>query len=112
MALSIASASPAALAAQVTQTGGFKGPGLEPVSVVQAKELRDDTPVTMRGHIIRHLGGEMYMFKDESGEMAVEIDAECWRGQQVGPEDLVEIRGEVDRDFTSLEIDVDQLVKL
>lgn len=91
--------------------GGYTGPGPALSTVSQAKEMRDDTPVTLRGYIIRHLGDERYVFKDNTGTVNVEIDHKRWRGQSVGPNDLVEISGEVEKDWTELEIDVKSVVK-
>ena len=94
-----------------TEGGGYTGPGPALSTVSQAKEMRDDTPVTLRGYIIRHLGDERYVFKDNTGTVNVEIDHKRWRGQSVGPNDLVEISGEVEKDWTELEIDVKSVVK-
>lgn len=94
-----------------TQGGGFTGPGPALATVKQAKDMRDDTPVTLRGHIIRQLGDELYEFKDDTGTINVEIDHKRWRGQNVGPNDLVEISGEVEKDWSELEIDVKRIIK-
>ena len=39
--------------------------------------------------------------------VVVEIDDEDWRGVDVKPEDTVIIKGEIDKDVFSTEIDVD-----
>ena len=54
------------------------------------------------------------MFNDDSGSVKVEIDDKKWGGQNVSPQDKVEIRGEVDTHrFKPADIEVDsiQLVK-
>ncbi len=33
------------------------------------------------------------MFRDASGEVEVEVDQDVWRGTEVGPDDLIRIRG-------------------
>ncbi|WP_304122834.1 NirD/YgiW/YdeI family stress tolerance protein [Mailhella massiliensis] len=91
--------------------GGYTGPGPSVSTVEQAKKMRDDTHVTLRGRIVQHLGGDHYLFKDETGAINVDIDHKRWQGQTVGPDDLVEIHGEVDKDWNELEIDVDRLIK-
>lgn len=91
--------------------GGFTGPGPAVVSVEQARGMRDDAKVHLSGNIIQHLGKDKYLFRDASGTIHVEIDHDKWGGQSVGPEDLVEIYGEVDKDWNSVEIDVDRIVK-
>ncbi len=115
LALSLTLGASAALAkgpaGGYTEGGGYTGPGPALSTVSQAKEMRDDTPVTLRGYIIRHLGDERYVFKDNTGTVNVEIDHKRWRGQSVGPNDLVEISGEVEKDWTELEIDVKSVVK-
>jgi uncharacterized protein (TIGR00156 family) len=99
------------------QDGGFRGPGPAPVTVAQAKRMRDDAKVTLRGNIVKHLGGEYYEFKDDTGTITVEIDEDIWRGQNIGPEDLVEIHGEIEKDWVGTassrtKIDVDRITKL
>ncbi len=94
--------------------GGFTGPGSTPnlVTVVEAGKLRDDTRVLLQGSIIRALGDEMYIFKDATGEIMVEIDREVWRGLSVSETDTVEIRGEVEQEWARTEIDVKSIKKL
>jgi uncharacterized protein (TIGR00156 family) len=53
--------------------------------------------VTMDGHIIDHLRGDHYTFRDDTGEIRVEIETELWRGREVTPETPVRLVGEVDR---------------
>ena len=92
--------------------GGFQGPGRTPASAREAATMRDDAPVTLRGNIVQHLGGDKYLFQDESGTIRLDIDHDEWRGLTVTPEDLVEVRGEVDKDWNSVEIEVDRITKL
>ena len=91
--------------------GGFTGPGPAVVTVQQAKEMRDDSPVTLRGNIVQSLGDDNYLFRDSTGTITVDIDHKKWNGQQIGPEDTVEIQGEVDKDWTSIEVDVERIIK-
>ena len=92
--------------------GGFSGPGQSIVTVNDAKSMRDDTAVRLRGTIASHLGKDKYLFHDSTGSIAVEIDHDKWGGQTISPADVVEIIGEVDRDWNSIEIDVDRVVKI
>ncbi len=91
--------------------GGFAGPGIAVSLAKQAESLRDDTPVILRGRITRSLGGEKYLFTDTSGSVILDIDDSIWNGQRITPDDPVEIHGEVDKDWGSVEIDVDRIVK-
>lgn len=96
-------------AAPAASGGGFSGPHMAVTTVQQAKGMRDDALVTLRGNIIQHMGKDNYLFKDETGTIVVEIDHDKWNGQTVTPEDTVELVGEVDKDWNSVEIDVDRI---
>jgi uncharacterized protein (TIGR00156 family) len=91
--------------------GGYTGPGPGIITVKEAMGLRDDANVALRGHIVQHLGKDKYLFKDDTGSIRVEIDHDKWEGQSVGPTDPVEIIGEIDKDWNSVEIDVDRVIK-
>lgn len=82
------------------------------VSVAQLKDLADDSWATLEGKLVKHLGGENYLFRDESGEVEVEVDEKVWRGTEVGPDDLIRIRGEVDHSWNKTELDVESLEKV
>ncbi|WP_106661782.1 YgiW/YdeI family stress tolerance OB fold protein [Escherichia coli] len=86
--------------------GGFAGPSPAVSSVSQAKTRWDDSWVVLEGNIIRHVGHELYEFRDNSGTAYVEIDDKYWMGQSISPTDKVRIEGEVDKDWNSVEIDV------
>ncbi len=107
LALVTALTAVSALAARPHMGGGFTGPGAESATVADALKMRDDTPVTLRGTIEKRLGGEHYLFKDATGTITVEIDDDKWNGQNVTPDTPIEISGEIDKDWTSLKVDVD-----
>lgn len=92
--------------------GGFSGPGLSVSTVEQAKGMRDDDRVVLRGNIIQHLGKDRYMFRDATGTIRVEIDSDKWGGLTVTPDDTVELHGEVDKDWNSVEIEVNRVIKV
>lgn len=89
--------------------GGFKSGTASVSTVEQVKNLSDDSWVTLKGNIIKQVGKKDYIFKDATGEIEVEIDHKRWRGQVVTPEDLVEITGEVDKDWNKFEVEVKQI---
>ncbi|MCK9257697.1 MAG: NirD/YgiW/YdeI family stress tolerance protein [Sulfurospirillaceae bacterium] len=91
--------------------GGFTGPTISKITVVEAKKLCDDTPVVLEGNIVKHLGSDKYMFKDETGDITVEIENKNWNGITVGENDKIILYGEVDKDWNSIEIDVDKIMK-
>ncbi len=92
--------------------GGFTGPvdAKASTSVEEAKQLSDDSYVVLRGKIVKSVGHEKYLFEDKSGSIVIEIDDDDWKGLTVGPNDTVEIRGEVDTHWTKpTNIDVDSV---
>lgn len=96
------------------QAGGFKGPGtVTPAGTVEkAKNLPDDTMVTLTGNIVSQMPGskDKYMFRDATGEIRVEIDHKYFQGREVTPANTVRITGEIENDFgKAVEIDVKQL---
>lgn len=113
--LTLALAAPAYAAFQGPGSqGGFSGPGSQAagMTVQQAKNLPDDSRVTLTGCIINQLprDSEKYTFKDATGEIVVDIDHKYFRGQNVTPQNTVRITGEVDREFgRGVEIDVKSL---
>lgn len=111
----------AVLAATVATTAlaQYTGPGARQdaahtVARTVAEVLKkpvDDQPVELTGALVRQTGRETYLFRDATGEIQVEIDAEDFpAGQQIGPDTRVVISGEVDdRPLRKPEIDVEQL---
>ena len=93
-------------------SGGFSGPGPAVTSAKDAANMRDDARVVLRGNIVQHLGKDKYLFEDASGSIQVEIDDDKWQGQTVTPNDTVELHGEIDRDWNSVEVEVDRVVML
>lgn len=93
----------------------FIGPGSSNIATVsQVKEMRDESKVIMQGHIESHLGGEYYLFKDQSGSIKVEIDDDVWKGVNVTPQDKVEISGEIDTHIykpTDIEVETIKIIK-
>ncbi|WP_039056956.1 YgiW/YdeI family stress tolerance OB fold protein [Enterobacter sp. Bisph1] len=94
------------------QNGGFTGPTGSLTTVQSAKSLRDDTWVTLRGNIIERISDDTYLFKDATGTINIDINSKRWNGVTVGPQDSVEIVGEVDKDWNSVEIDVKEISKV
>lgn len=95
--------------------GGFSDGTNAPsaiTTVEKALKMRDDTHAILRGNIVKQIKHEKYLFKDATGEIVVEIDDDDWGGVTVGPQDTVELIGEIDRDINKIEFDVDIVKKV
>jgi uncharacterized protein (TIGR00156 family) len=90
---------------------GFKGPGsdIQISNVQNVKTMNDDTEVILEGFLLKKISKEHYLFKDSTGKIEVEIDDKDFRGIVVTPNDKIRIKGEVDKDFNKISIDVDYL---
>ena len=112
LASALVFASSTAFAAQNTQVvkGGFTGPSSVTVSTVRAAlDSDDDAAVTLTGYITSSLGNEEYQFKDETGEVRIEIDHKDWNGIEATPETKIVIHGEVDKEWTETMVDVNSV---
>jgi len=81
------------------------------IPVVLALSLRDQTAVTLEGHIIRQAGSQLYTFRDETGRIGVRIVDAAWPSRAVTPADRVRLEGRVSRDWLSVGVEV-RTVKL
>ena len=97
--------------AQGDSQGGFRGPS-NVSTVAEALSFRDDTPVILRGNILRALGNERYLFSDSTGTITIEIERRVWGSVSVDENDLVEISGEIDRDRNRIEVEVKRIRRL
>ncbi|MBF0220324.1 MAG: NirD/YgiW/YdeI family stress tolerance protein [Gammaproteobacteria bacterium] len=83
----------------------------EPMTVADVlKNPVDDQDVVLRGHLIKKVGNEKYLFSDGSGEIRVEIESEDFPVQKIDDKTPIEIHGEIENNFlTSPEIDVEMI---
>ena len=67
-----------------------------PITVSEARALPQNSWVTINGNIVSSLpGGNMFIFRDSSGDITIEIERNVWRGLSAGASDRVEISGEL-----------------
>ena len=97
---------------QNTPQGGFSGPSATLTTVDKVKSMSDDTWVMLQGNIEQRVGDDTYTFRDASGTLTVEIDRKRWNGQTITPKDKVQLEGKVDKDWSSVEVDVKNIKKL
>ena len=66
--------------------------------------------VVLEGNIKSHIKSDKYEFVDKNGDVIVaEIDDKKWGNITANEDTPLRIRGEVDKDFTKTEIDVDSV---
>ncbi|WP_149707462.1 NirD/YgiW/YdeI family stress tolerance protein [Campylobacter concisus] len=102
----------AAISASIAMAGDFvsKHPSKNVISVKDALKLNDDTKVVLEGKIKSHLKSDKYEFIDKNGDViVVEIDNDKWGNITVNEDTPLRIRGEIDKDLTKTEIDVDSV---
>lgn len=107
VALALGSAATVAVA-QYVATGKFA-----PAHTVSEvlREPVDDRPVALTGKLVQQTGRESFLFRDETGEIRVEIDAEDFPANQpVNADTRVLIHGEVEKKLARKPvIDVERL---
>lgn len=65
--------------------------------VEQAKTLHDGGSVTLQGFLIKKVGGDVYRFRDKTGEIDAVIPLAMFDGKQLSPDDLVRFSGTLDK---------------
>ena len=79
-------------------------------TVAAVKQMKDNSWFTLEGNIVKQTREERYLFRDQSGEVEVEIDDEKWKGRKVDPGTKVRISGEVEKDWlSSMEVEVKRI---
>lgn len=91
----------------------YVGPNSDSIPATVAEILAnpvDDQDVLLQGKLTDRLSKDKYTFADDSGEIRVEIDDDEFPRQPVDENTVIEIYGEVEKDFLeSPEIDVDRV---
>lgn len=82
-------------------------------NVQTAKKQYDNTPVTLEGYFIRQIDDDEFIFRDNSGEIKVDVEDRAWFGVNATPNDRVRIHGSVDKEFAeATTIDVYQIQRI
>lgn len=101
-----------AAAPAANQPGRFTGPST--VTLMTIKQLlatgKNDQYAKLQGKIVSHERGDNYTFVDDSGTISVEISPDRFPpGQNIGPEQRVELSGELEKDWRKTEFEVAQI---
>jgi uncharacterized protein (TIGR00156 family) len=96
----------ASLSALATYIGPSSYPVYRTVAEV-IKDGKDDEMAVLTGNVIKRVGKERFIFRDATGEIRLDIDQEKMPSQPFDEKSIVEVSGEVEREFMrSVEIDV------
>lgn len=90
---------------------GFVDESLAVKTVSDALNAKDDTPVILVGTIVKQTDKNEFLFKDSTGEVQIEVKKRAWQDQTITPQDTIEIRGKVDKEWSGVEIEVRQITK-
>lgn len=109
------------------QQGGFTDPTVsdsnQTVAVTDANEiltsvgmvedLDNDSKVIIRGYILQYLGKDKYLFREPAGirTVIIKIADNNWHGI-IGVNDLVDIKGKINKNENSFKIDVYSVQKV
>lgn len=80
-------------------------------TVKEALDAKDNTFVILEGNIVNQIDDDEFMFRDVSGEVKIDVSKRAWNGQTISPQDKIQIRGKVDKEWNKTEIDVKQIIK-
>lgn len=67
------------------------------MTVEQAQAAPSNSYVSLIGNIVSTEGGNYYIFRDQTGDMRVEIETSVWQGQSISSDTTVRLFGEVER---------------
>lgn len=94
---------------------GFVGSSNYEFNTVKSikEHAKDDTHVTLTGHIIKQLSNDKYIFKDGTGEITVKIKSRYFPTEDVTPEMKVKLIGEVDKDMMeAMKVKVEKTIEI
>ncbi|WP_373818382.1 YgiW/YdeI family stress tolerance OB fold protein [Glaesserella sp.] len=94
-----------------TQQGFFFDESLAVKNVADALKAADDTPALLEGQIVKQIDKDEFIFKDTSGEIQIDVSKRAWNGLNITPQDTIQIRGKVDKEWNTVEVDVKQITK-
>ena len=64
-------------------------------TVAQVKYAESYQLIVLTGHVVKKIGNQSYLFKDNTGEIKVQINNSTWANINVTPNTLIRIYGEL-----------------
>lgn len=91
--------------------GGFAGPDASRTTVDKLISLENGDRVILEGIIERRKHNDVYVFRDSTGVINVDIDKELWR-ETIEPKDKVQLKGKIYKEGNTAELDVRKVIKM
>ena len=91
--------------AAFTGQQGFWGPTMSVTVAQLVQTFPNKASAVLTGYIVQQINKDRYLFRDSSGDMIIKIKNDRWWGLSVGPNDLIEIGGELKRDKKTMWVD-------
>lgn len=92
--------------------GNFIDTNAPITSVNSVKDLKDKDRLVLEGFIEKQVGKKDYVFRDDSGNIELEISRRAWHGQEITPNDKVKLFGEVDKSWSKTEVEIFHVAKV
>lgn len=90
---------------------GFIDDSLTVRTVQDALNASDNSPVVLVGSIVKQIDDNEFLFKDSTGQVEIDVSKRAWAGQTITPQDTIEIRGFLDKEWHQTEIEVKSVIK-
>lgn len=72
------------------------------ITVLEAKKMNDKSIITLEGYIIKQVSDDEFIFRDNSGEIKIDIDDNVmikFANAKITPNTLVRIYGSLDKEL-------------
>ena len=87
----------------------YTGPGLKTTGANQVRSMAPGVGMLLKGHIVKQLGTDKFLFQDSTGTATVMISQSDWNSLQPGPSDLVEIHGKITRIESGIAVEAENI---
>ncbi|MGG7448042.1 YdeI family stress tolerance OB fold protein [Kosakonia oryzendophytica] len=67
------------------------------MTIQQAKALHDGASVSLRGNLVEREGKDVYLFRDKTDQIQLDIPMAVFDGKSISPDELVGVSGSLDK---------------
>ena len=87
----------------------YTSPGLKITGANQVSSMAPGVGMLLKGHIVKQLGTDKFLFQDSTGTATVMISQSDWNSLRPGPSDLVEIHGKITRIESGIAVEAENI---